>query len=196
MNYPVMLNLKEKKVLIVGGGKVACRKIKGLLETGAYLFVVGKSIAPEIKELTNEYLNIDEKYFEESDLDDKDLVFTCTDDSEVNREVVRLSKLKGIMVSSAEQSVESDFILPAIYRNGDLVISVSTSGANPTLAKQIRDEIKEQYNGDYSERIKILKELRNEIISIEDEQKRANLLRKIGCLNIDELRERRSKIED
>lgn len=196
MNYPIMCNLKGKKILIVGGGKVACRKIKGLLETGAYIFVVGKSIAPEIKELKNEYLNIDEKYFEESDLEGKNLVFTCTDEFEINNEVVRLSKLNGIMVSSADQAIESDFMLPAIYRNGDLVIAVSTSGANPTLSKQIRDEIKEQYSGDYRERIEILKELRKEVMSIADEKKRTSILKKIGCLDIDELRERRSNIED
>lgn len=196
MYYPMMMDLENKKILVIGGGKVAYRKIKGLLETGAYIYVVGTEISLEIQAIKHQKLILIERSFMPSDLENKDIAFVCTNSRETNERIVDLAKAKGLLTSCVEQKVRADFIVPAVYRNGDLTVAVSTSGANPTLAKNIRDEIARQYEGNYSERVKLLKELRQSIINTEAEETRHLMLKELATLDIEALRERRSKIED
>lgn len=192
----MMMDLENKKILVIGGGKVAYRKIKGLLETGAYIYVVGTEISLEIQAIKHQKLILIERSFMPSDLENKDIAFVCTNSRETNERIVDLAKAKGLLTSCVEQKVRADFIVPAVYRNGDLTVAVSTSGANPTLAKNIRDEIASQYEGNYSERVKLLKELRQYIINTEAEETRHLMLKELATLDIEALRERRSKIED
>lgn len=192
----MMMDLENKKILVIGGGKVAYRKIKGLLETGAYIYVVGTEISLEIQAIKHQKLILIERSFMPSDLENKDIAFVCTNSRETNERIVDLAKAKGLLTSCVEQKVRADFIVPAVYRNGDLTVAVSTSGANPTLAKNIRDEIASQYEGNYSERVKLLKELRQYIINTEAEETRHLMLKELAALDIEALRERRSKIED
>lgn len=196
MYYPMMMDLENKKILVIGGGKVAYRKIKGLVETGAYIYVVGTVISPEIQAIKHQKLILIERSFMPSDLENKDIAFVCTNSRETNERLVDLAKSKGLLTSCVEQKVHADFIVPAVYRNGDLTVAVSTSGANPTLAKNIRDEIASQYEGNYSERVELLKELRQYIINTEAEETRHLMLKELAALDIEVLRERRSKIED
>jgi siroheme synthase-like protein len=128
--------------LIVGGGTVALRKARNLAE-GEFRFTV---IAPEIRDEMRSlaFASTHERPFEEQDIDAApswSLVFACTDDRAVNRRIGELARARNIPVVVTDAQDESTFFTPAMIRDGDLAIAVSTGGASPKLAKFIRERI-------------------------------------------------------
>ena len=197
MYYPIMLNLEDKKALVVGGGKTGLRKAKGLLEAGAYVKIIEKE-GFDIGKLNiqNEKLEIIIANLEECDLKEIDIMFSCTSDESENDRMQKLAKKYNILFSRVDKPDTSDFITPSIFRDGNLTIAISTGGANPTLAKEIRDDIKRDYSGMYREKIDLLKELREYILENYEKNQREEMLKSLGSMTLEELRGRRSQIED
>lgn len=128
--------------LIVGGGAVATRKAKGLAEAEFRMTVIAPVIDDVIRALP--WVTVIERAFEPSDLPSDaaySLVFACTGSRAVNKEVGRLARAARIPVVVADSQPESTFFTPAVIRDGDLAIAVSTGGASPTLARSIREQI-------------------------------------------------------
>lgn len=136
--YPIFLDLKDKPVLVVGAGKVALRKAKGLVEAGARVTVVGPRRAPGFAAMPVKWLR---RRFRPSDLKGMCLAFTATDDRKVNAAVARRAKRLGIPVNVADAPAECDFLVPARIRSGDLQIAISTSGRSPRLAAELRRKL-------------------------------------------------------
>jgi precorrin-2 dehydrogenase/sirohydrochlorin ferrochelatase len=148
--YPVNLDLRERRCVVVGGGQVAERKTLSLLEAGAEVTVVSPSLTPKLADLaaSGKVLQVPAP-FHEAHLAGAHLVIAATNDRSVNRAVAQLCRKKGILVNVAAPPEESSFIVPSVVERGDLVISVSTSGASPALSRSIRQELEKQYGPEY-----------------------------------------------
>ncbi|MBV8150245.1 MAG: hydroxymethylbilane synthase [Candidatus Eremiobacteraeota bacterium] len=140
--YPIVLNLHGRLVVVVGGGRVAERKIAGLLDAGSSVRMVAPSATAELEILSADgRIEWVRKEFEPRDLDGAALVFATTDSSDVNAAVTEAAHARGILVNDALEGSRGDFATPAIHRNGTLTVAVDTGGASPSLAKRVRDEL-------------------------------------------------------
>lgn len=177
--YPLMMNLEDKQVVVVGGGRVAARKVAGLLESGATVTVVSPELEPALRELADEQ-RIDwiAEFFDESILDrfpQTTLVFGTTDRRDVNIRIHRSASERKIPCNIADVPDLCTFIVPAVITQGDLMIAVSTGGASPALARRIRENLERQYGPEYAEMTRLLGELRKIVLrggSTSDENKK------------------------
>ncbi|MEK7020064.1 precorrin-2 dehydrogenase [Bacillus sp. FSL K6-6038] len=136
--YPIMCNLQGKTVVIVGGGKIAYRKAAGLKNTGARVTIVSPYIGEEMENLT--YITWKEKMFTEEDIKDAHLIYAATNHHDVNM-MVKQAAHDFQWVNIVSDGTESSFHTPAIIRNDEYVISISTSGKNPSFAKRIKEKL-------------------------------------------------------
>lgn len=136
--YPIFLDLAGRPALVAGAGKVALRKVKGLLEAGARVTVVAPEALPEFERLG---VRLRKRRFRRSDLNGMALAFAATNDRKVNRAVALEAKRRGIPVNVADCPEECDFLVPARVRSGELQIAVSTGGRNPRLAAELRRKL-------------------------------------------------------
>jgi precorrin-2 dehydrogenase / sirohydrochlorin ferrochelatase len=138
MYYPVFLDLRGKPVLVAGAGKVALRKVRGLLEAGARVTIVSPAHLPEFDQLS---VVLRPRRFRRSDIRGQTLVFAATDDRRVNHSVAEAAKAAGVPVNVADAPEECAFLVPSRIQRGNLQIAVSTGGESPTLAIEIRKKI-------------------------------------------------------
>jgi precorrin-2 dehydrogenase / sirohydrochlorin ferrochelatase len=163
--YPVNLNLTGKKAVIIGGGRIAERKIAGLLDTGAEITIISPEITPGILEFTklNKVIWV-QKEFSPEDIVGAFIIIAASNQSEVNTLVCE-SATPYQLVSSVSNHEQSNFILPSVLKQGKLNIAISTSGASPILAKKIKHKIAEDYGCDYKEYVDFLFQARQRILN-------------------------------
>jgi len=137
--YPVMLRLTGKRVLVVGGGAVAARKVDGLLAAGADVTVVTPEVAFELGEHSG--ITVLRRPYQSGEVHGYALVMACSDDDAVQQQVYEDCEREGVLVNAADDPARCTFILPAVERRGPVVIAVSTSGASPALAQVLRDRL-------------------------------------------------------
>ncbi len=164
--YPIYLDISNKRCAIIGGGEVAGRKAARLLDCGACVTVVGRSLAPALEALKRENRigHIAADYREEH-LAGSFLVIGATDSPEVNEQVYRDAKKKGILVNIVDDPQRCDFILPSLLERGDLSIAVSTGGKSPALARKLRLELARRYGPEYEILLRVMGVLRERVIS-------------------------------
>ena len=142
MRYPVFLKLEDKLCVVVGAGRVAERRVRGLCDAGARVRVVGITATEGFLQLADEgAIHLCQRAFEPGDLDCSVLVIAATDCADVNRAVQAAAKCRGILFCGADRHTESDFIVPAVVRRGDLQVAISTGGKSPAYAALLRQEI-------------------------------------------------------
>jgi precorrin-2 dehydrogenase/sirohydrochlorin ferrochelatase len=142
VRYPLAADLRGKRVLVVGGGGVASRKVEGLLGTGASIAVVALQSSEKISHWAElERISLRVGAFRPQDVEGAVLVFAATDDPETNRRVAEAAKHCGAWVNVADDPEGSDFFVPALLRKGKVSVAVSTEGASPALAAWLRDRI-------------------------------------------------------
>ena len=143
MNYfPVFFDLTGQRVLIVGGGEVALRKIMLLERTGALITVVAPAIAPELMALAAAgKLKLAMREFEPADLDAARLVIVATSRRAVNRWIAKLSEARNIPVNVVDDRDASRFIVPAIIDRDPVLVAISTGGTSPVLARRLRERL-------------------------------------------------------
>jgi len=164
--YPVSLDIKNRKCLVVGGGSVGTRKVKTLLECGAQVTVVSPGVSGQLRELVDSGLIILEKRpYREADLDGMFLVIGTTDDEELNRQISIDAEKLNMLCNIADRPEVCNFILPSIVKRGDLTISISTSGKSPALAKRLRIELEEQFGNEYAEFLRLMGAIRKKLLS-------------------------------
>ncbi len=174
--YPVILRLEGKTVVIVGGGKVAERKVTGLLGTGAEVIVVSPEASDEIQRLNRDgEIDWKQKSFSDGDIKDAFLIFAATNNLEINQ-LIRSSAAPHQLVTIADDPGESDFHVPAHFQRGLLSIAISTGGASPTLASKIREQLEEQFDDSYEDYLDFLFSKREWILKEVDN---ASLKRKL-----------------
>ncbi len=139
--YPVILDLHDVAVLVVGGGRIGARKAEGLAAAGAQVTVVAIEASEHLRGI--ELVELRERAFEPADLDGVRLVVTATGDAEVDAVVSATARERSIWTNAADQPTDCEFILPAIARAGRVTVAVSTDGASPALARELRNLIAE-----------------------------------------------------
>ncbi len=139
--YPVFLDLHDVAVLVVGGGRIGARKAESLAAAGARVRLVATEMSDHVDVSTIDDLRA--RPFEPADLDGMRLVVTATGQFEVDAEISGQARARGIWTNAADQPVDCEFILPAIARRGRVTVAVSTDGASPALARELRNVIDE-----------------------------------------------------
>jgi siroheme synthase-like protein len=152
-----MVDLTDRLTVVVGGGPVGRRKARHLLATGAIVRLV--CLEPRPADWNYSHLVWLTEPYHENHLAGATLVFAAAP-PDVNRRVAADARRRGILVNRADDPTAGDFLLPAVHRQGDLVLAVSTGGAAPTLAKRIRDRLAECLEPAYSAWIALMRELR------------------------------------
>ncbi len=148
MQYPVNLVLDGRSCLVVGGGRVALRKVEGLLACGGRVTVVAPSIDPGLRRLPG--VTLVERGWEPGDLDGMWLVIAATDDPEVNGAVYAEGERRGVWVNGADDPANCSFTLPSVVRRGDLQVTVSTGGRSPALASWLRRRLEGEIGPEYA----------------------------------------------
>lgn len=160
--YPIFLKLQGKNCVVIGGGNVALRKVKGLLECGAKVTLISPKPRPEIVKLSKRRaIHLIQRDYEKEDLEDAVIVFACTDVKKVNRKVAEDAKKAGVLVNVVDDPRSSDFIIPSFFRRGNLTIAVSTAGVSPALARKIRTNLEKSFGKEYASLLSIVGEIRS-----------------------------------
>jgi siroheme synthase-like protein len=163
--YPINLDMRNRHCLVVGGGAVGSRKAQTLVDCGARVTVVSPDISPKLGEMVDrQTVTLHRRGYRRSDLDGTWLVFAAASDPAVNRKVHADAREEGILCNLAELPDDGDFILPSIVRRGDLVLGISTSGASPALAKQLREQLEAQIGPEVALLLQLLRSIRTYLL--------------------------------
>lgn len=162
--YPVIFDLCGKPCLVVGGGAVALRKISGLLEVGAEVTVVAPEVSSDLKQLEESgRLTLHRRPFRPSDLDGQVMAFGALDDPDARRILADEARSRGIPVNLADDPVNCDFILPSVLRRGDLLVTVSTGGKSPALARKLRQVLEDKIGPSFALQVEAMGEVRERL---------------------------------
>jgi siroheme synthase-like protein len=162
--YPVMMNIKDKKCLVVGGGNVALRKIYSLLKCGAKVTVISQAFKKDIYMLYNEgKIDMIERCYFDDDVKGYYIVIVATDDRKTNKRVASDCQKYNIPVNVVDDKELSTFIVPSVVAKGDITISISTNGKSPLLTRMIREKLEKQFTEEYELLLKELEKMRNRL---------------------------------
>ncbi len=142
--YPVVLRLEGRRCLVVGAGRVARRKVEGLLASGAVVTVVAPVVDDELRVLAagaGGRLTIEERSYREQDLAGAWLAIAATDDATVQQRVSDDAERAGVWVNAADDPDRCALFLPAVHRREPVIVAVSTEGTSPALAAWLRDRL-------------------------------------------------------
>jgi precorrin-2 dehydrogenase/sirohydrochlorin ferrochelatase len=163
--YPIFVEMKGRRILVIGGGHVSAEKVRGLLAGEADVTLV----SPELNDELREHVEAGRirhvgRAYQDADLDGGyELIMVATDDGAINAEVAAGSKKRGIWVNAADDQKHCDFILPSVVRKGKITLAASTSGASPALARRLREELDAYLTDDMPALADLLAEVRQEI---------------------------------
>ncbi len=179
--YPANLDIKGKRCLVAGGGKVAERKVNSLLKCGAEVSVVSPDLTRRLKELNSKgKIKFLKGEFKEKYLKDIFLVIGATDNSNVNFKVYESANKKNILVNIVDSSELCNFIVPSVVERGALTIAISTGGKSPALAKKLRKELEDRYGFEYAKFLNLMGNLRKRISAkIRDKRKREEIYKNL-----------------
>jgi len=148
--YPIFLKLEGRLCVVVGGGKVAQRKARGLLECGATVRVVSPEVEPNLWELEAKgRIEWVRREFQAGDLEGASLVVAATDREPVNAQIYEEARKAGVLCNVVDQPERCDFYVPAVAQQGDLKIAVSGNGRSGGLVAGIRRMLQEQFGEEY-----------------------------------------------
>lgn len=147
--FPMFMDLSEKKVVVVGAGTIAKRRIRSMLEFTNRLVVIAPEVNPELRKLEEEgALTILRKNYEREDIYDAALVIAATNDKKTNQEIYTVCKCLGIFVNVCNDKNRCDFYFPGLVTQGNLVVGVSSSGCDKKQSKEVLQKISELLEGE------------------------------------------------
>lgn len=162
--YPVNLVVEGRRVLVVGGGAVAARKVEGLLACGAVVHVVALAVGAQLAALAaSGAVTVEERAYRPEDLDGAWLAVTATDDPAANRAVHDDGEARRVWVNAADDPASCSFTLPAVVRQGPLLVTVATGGHSPALATWLRRHIESELGPEYVTLVEVLSAERDAI---------------------------------
>jgi precorrin-2 dehydrogenase / sirohydrochlorin ferrochelatase len=164
--YPINLDLNDKTVVIIGGGAVAARKALRLLAAGARLRVVAPQLDERLAALAarESLVHLARPYLP-GDLDGALLAFAATDNPEVNRAVALEARQRGVLIDVVAAPREGDFTTPALLSRGELLITASTGGASPGLARRIIQDLEPLFGDEYTQSVALLGQVREKLLT-------------------------------
>lgn len=153
--YPMMLDLRGRRCLVVGGGNIARHKVDALADAGAVVTVVAPEVLPMPAGVT-----VITRPFQPEDLDGVRFVIAATDNTAVNAEVAQACETRGLWVNVVDEPALCSVILPSVVRRGAFVLAISTGGASPTFARRLREQLEREFGPEYGEFVDLLAGLR------------------------------------
>jgi len=159
--YPVNLVVDGRPCLVVGGGRVAADKVRGLLEAGAVVTVIAPEIDPAIAGL--EGVAIERRAYRRGDIDGHRFVVAATGDPQINQAVYDDGEALGVWVNAADDPARCSAILPARIRQGRLTVTISTGGHSPAVASWLKERLAAELGPEYDQLIGLLGEARKEV---------------------------------
>ena len=178
--YPISLDLSNQKCLVAGGGRVAERKVLSLLEQEAEVEVVSPDLTETLQELYQQKkISWRQEAYHAAQLAGKFLVIAATNQPAVNLQIAGDCQARGLLVNVIDQKESGNFI--------DLQIAVSTGGVSPALARQIKEQLAEEFGPEYKMMLEIVKEARQEaLVTITNAEKRRAFLQSLAQMDLTE----------
>jgi precorrin-2 dehydrogenase/sirohydrochlorin ferrochelatase len=164
--YPMFVSLEKRVCLVVGGGSVGERKIRGLLQNGAVIRIIAEDLTPWLQTQCDEgtVLLVGRTYTKDY-LDDVDLVFAATNDFGMNRLIAADAARRRVWCNMATEPEAGSFIVPSMLRRGPLTIAISTAGASPAVAVRIRQKLEHEFGAEWIVLLNLMALLRTTIQS-------------------------------
>lgn len=182
--FPVFLKLNSLRVLLIGAGNVGLEKLSAMLDNApdANITVVAPSIGESVRNLAEKFpqVALHERNFEETDLDNKDLVIVAINNKEVGRKIYNVSRDRNLLINVADTPDLCDFYLSSIVQKGQLKIAISTNGKSPTAAKRIKEVLNHAMPAELNDVLNNLHTVRNRLNgNFAEKVKRLNALTKV-----------------
>jgi precorrin-2 dehydrogenase/sirohydrochlorin ferrochelatase len=165
--YPVFLNLEGRLVVVAGGGKVAERKVQGLLNAKARIRLISPKVTQRLEQMAQGGLiELRMRGFSAEDMNGAWLAIAATDDHEAQDAVYRAAEERGIFCNTVDQPGLCSFIVPSVVRRGDFCLAISTSGKSPALARRFKEDIEGSLGDRFGEYVAMLGDLRDHILGL------------------------------
>lgn len=186
--YAMALRPAGRSCLVVGGGGVAARKVRSLVEAGAAVTVVAPKLGADLAAewSTGASWTWERRVFATTDVAGRLLVIAATDDRDVNRAVATAATQAGALVNVADDPEAGDFFVPSVVQRGPLQLTVSTGGAAPAVAAAIRRRLEAAFPPEWGEAVALVGRARREALErglAEDERRR--LAQELAGLDIE-----------
>ena len=163
--YPVHLDIQNRNCLVVGGGGVGTRKVKTLLDCGARVTLVSPKVSPQLRDLAaSGDIILKERSYQSDDLSNMFLVIGATDDEKLNKQISSDANRLNTLCNIADRPEVCNFILPSIVHRDDLVITISTSGQSPAMAKKLRKSLENQFGKEYGMLLRLMGAIRKKLL--------------------------------
>jgi precorrin-2 dehydrogenase/sirohydrochlorin ferrochelatase len=177
--YPVFLNLKNKKAVVIGGGMVAERKVRALIRAGASVTIISPTLTQVLKKLKDkEQFTYIKRNYQRGDVNDAFLVIAASSSTRTNAEIARDANS---LINVIDAPSVGNFIAPSVVRRGPLTIAISTEGASPALSKAIRKEMEKLYDKEFTLYLKFVESVRGKAMEkIADRKKRERFLKSLA----------------
>jgi len=184
--YPININIRDRLCVVVGGGRVAARKVVSLLGSGAVVKVISPRICPKIETLEQQQrLELVRRQYQSGDLTGACLVFAATDRAKVQQKILDEAGKRSLLINVADSPERCTFQIPASLKREDLLITVSTGGGSPLLAATIREELERRYGEEYGVLVRLLAALRVQLLELDlPGVNRKKVFKKLLSLNI------------
>lgn len=183
--YPINLNITAKRCLVIGGGKVAARKLRSLVECGAEIVVISPEICQEVTELvlTGKVYH-QKRGYEKGDLRGAFLCIAATDNRDIQEQVKEEARQERILLNSIDDQQACDFQVPSKIRRGDLLLTISTGGGSPALSKTLRQKLEVEFGEEYGLLVRLLSLIRLQMLALNEEgEKLKPIFQKLVDLN-------------
>lgn len=162
--YPAILILDGKLGVVVGGGALGERKVRTLLDAGARVRVISPDVTDGVGALAADgKIELERRDYRRGDLAGAAVAIASTDSREVNATIFSEAGSLGIPVNVVDDPSLSTFIAPSIVRRGDLLIAISTGGANPALAVRLRERLEAEFGEEYARYLQLIREVKDSI---------------------------------
>ncbi|MGC8748663.1 MAG: precorrin-2 dehydrogenase/sirohydrochlorin ferrochelatase family protein [Candidatus Kapaibacteriota bacterium] len=165
--FPVFVDLSKFKPLVIGGGEVATRKVKNLLEFGANPKIIAPELTQELEEIIVKHnLEFHRRKYQKGDLEGFNLIFVATDDPALDEIVQQEANERNAIVNFADKPEICNFIMPSYIKRGDLVIAISTQGKAPFLSRCLRESLEKKFPENFKEFVEIAAYFRTKLKEI------------------------------
>lgn len=184
--YPIFLDISEKPCLVIGGGKVAERKVNILLKFSGIIKVVSPRITKTLQRLAEKgRIHVSLKEYSTDDLNGVALIFAATNYESINQKIFKDAEKHNIPVNVVDNPSLCNFIVPSIVKKDPILIAISTSGVLPFLSKRLRKDIAESITRDYVRYADIVGRLRKQLImNVQDKKLRQIIMKRIASADI------------